>query len=531
MPKILLFCLTTFGFAQLHAQLLTDDNETLFLNWQADACGLDVGFQNPFMNGGNPSQGVLRYHDTGGQYANIRFDAPENLKLYQSANFSFKIYIPSAGLTGNQVNQVSLKLQNNLLNEPWTTQCEVIKPVVLDQWQTVTFDFLNDNFLNFEPNSPDPIYRNDLNRILIQVNGENNNDQVLAYIDDFQYNGGVSGHPIYNYLAWSDEFNIPGAVQASHWFHQTILPAGGSWYNNEIQHYTDRTDNAIVNNGILSIIAKKEVYTNQNVTKQYTSARLNSKFAFTYGRVEVRAKLPTGIGTWPAIWMLGQNINENGAYWQTQGYGTTSWPACGEIDIMEHWGNEQNYIQSAMHTPSSFGNTINHGGRTIPNVSNAFHTYTLDWFPDRMVFSVDGIVHYVYMPNVQNAATWPFDAPQYLLLNIAIEASILPNFTQSSMDIEYVRVYQQAHLSTPDFDLSTSVLIYPNPAQDELLIQTGNSQSYLVEIYDVLGNLVIQTNRENDAQEPINIAQLISGVYVVRITQNGRSETLKLVKS
>ena len=166
MPKILLFCLTTLGFTQLHAQLLTDDNETVFLNWQADACGLDVGFQNPFMNGGNPSQGVVRYHDTGGQYANIRFDAPENLKLYQSAYFSFKIYIPSAGLTGNQVNQVSLKLQNNLLNEPWTTQCEVIKPVVLDQWQTVTFDFLNDNFLNFEPNSPDPIYRNDLNRIL-----------------------------------------------------------------------------------------------------------------------------------------------------------------------------------------------------------------------------------------------------------------------------------------------------------------------------------------------------------------------------
>lgn len=162
------------------SQIILDDNENVFLAWTGDDCNVEVGHQNPYMNAVNLSQGVVRYHDTGGQYANIRLDASSQIKLYQSHTFSFKIYVPSSGLTGNQSNQVSLKLQNNTINEPWSTQTEIIKPVILDQWQAVTFDFLNDNYVNLDQTSPQPIYRNDLNRILIQVNGENNNDQVLA---------------------------------------------------------------------------------------------------------------------------------------------------------------------------------------------------------------------------------------------------------------------------------------------------------------------------------------------------------------
>ena len=166
----------------------------------------------------------------------------------------------------------------------------------------------------------------------------------------------------------------------------------------EIQHYTNRTDNSYVSNGTLKIVAKKETYTNQGHTKQYTSARLNSKYAFRYGRVEIKAKLPKGVGTWPAIWMLGKNINEPGAYWQTKGFGTTSWPACGEVDIMEHWGSNQNYVQSAIHTPSSYGGTVNLGGQNISTASSQFHIYTIDWSEEKMVFSVDGNVHYTYNP-------------------------------------------------------------------------------------------------------------------------------------
>jgi beta-glucanase (GH16 family) len=139
--------------------------------------------------------------------------------------------------------------------------------------------------------------------------------------------------------------------------------------------------------------------------------------------------------------MLGKNIIEPGSYW-TATSGTVYWPACGEVDIMEHWGNDQNYIQSALHTPSSYGSTVNLGGQTIPTASTDFHIYTLEWTIDKMVFSVDGVVHYTYNPAVKDATTWPFNAPQYLLLNVAMQPYIDPNFTQSAMEVDYVRVYQ-----------------------------------------------------------------------------------------
>ena len=228
-------------------------------------------------------------------------------------------------------------------------------------------------------------------------------------------------------------------IDSSKWHHQTLLPNGPSWFNGEQQHYTNRTDNSYVSDGTLKIVAKKGTFTDQGQTKQYTSARLNSKFAFQYGRVEVRAKMPTGFGTWPAIWMLGKNINERGAYFQTLGLGTTPWPQCGEVDIMEHWGRDQNYVQSAIHSPSSHGATVNKGGRYIGTTSTQFHTYTLDWNAQNMVFRVDDSIHYIYSPAVKNSATWPFDAEMFLLLNVAVEGNA--NFVESAMEVDYVRVY------------------------------------------------------------------------------------------
>ena len=246
---------------------------------------------------------------------------------------------------------------------------------------------------------------------------------------------------IFSTLVWSDEFNGSGAINTANWFPQTLLPDGNNWYNGELQHYTNRPTNIFESNGALNLVAKKETFTDQGRTKQYTSARLNSKFAFKYGRVEVRAKLPSGAGTWPAIWMLGKNIIEPGGYW-TATHGTLSWPACGEIDIMEHWGTNQNYVQSAMHTPSSYGGTVNLGGQTIATASSEFHIYTLVWTAEKMVFSVDNVAHYTYNPSVKNASTWPFDAEQYILLNFAIQSNIISNFTEDAMEVDYVRVYQ-----------------------------------------------------------------------------------------
>ncbi len=258
---------------------------------------------------------------------------------------------------------------------------------------------------------------------------------------------------VYNNLVWSDEFNTNGAVDSNKWFQQTQLPAGGSWFNNEVQHYTNQLSNSFISNGNLNIVAVKEPYTSQGITKQYTSARLNSKFAFTYGRVDIRAKVPNSQGTWPALWLLGKNVNEDGGFFDSN-FGTTSWPACGEIDIMEHGifpGQPINYIGSAIHTPSSFGNTVNKGGIQASDIAQNYHIYSMNWSPNQITFLLDNVAFYTYNPAVKNANTWPFNLDQYLLLNIAMggfAGAIPTNFTQASMLIDYIRVYQNTAIDT-----------------------------------------------------------------------------------
>ncbi len=518
------------------AQTVEDDFEGngTITTWYGDNCNLNTSLPNPYQQGINNSATVLAYGDVGGQYANVGFDVSNNFDLSINHTFSIKIYVPSGGLTGNQNNQVSLKLQDGTLNQPWSTQSEIIKPISLNQWQTVTFDFEDDNYINLDNNSPSPTQRTDFNRVLIQVNGENNSDHVLALLDDIYYDGTIPVDPVYDYLVFSDEFDVNGAIEQSKWFHQTQLPTPGSWYNGEIQHYTNRTANAIVENGFLKIIAKKESFTDQGYTKQYTSARLNSKFAFTYGRVEVNAKLPFGVGTWPALWMLGKNINENGGYWDTQGYGTTGWPACGEIDIMEHWGTNQNYVQSAMHTPSSYGGTVNLGGQTVPTASTDFHVYALEWTPQKMVFSVDGVIHYTYNPSVKDASTWPFDTDQYVLLNVAIQSVIDPNFTQSAMEIDYVRVYQETPVSTAKVDHSVDQNYYPNPVDSELNIIVANAeaQNILLKIYNLNGKLIKTYNKtvNNNHISLDNLHNLSTGMYMVLYVLNNKPYSFKFLK-
>ncbi len=518
----------------IHAQIQTveDDFEGngTITTWTGDDCNFNSNLANPHVQGINTSATVLEYQDVGGQYANVRFEVANTFDLSTDHVFTLKIYVPSSGLTGNQTNQISLKLQDGTSGTPWSTQSEIIKPLQLDQWQVVSFDFLNDSYFNLDPTSPPPTQRTDFNRVLFQINGENNNDLVLAYIDDVLYNGTIAADPEYNLLVWSDEFDVNGAINSSNWHHQTQLPAGGSWFNGEIQHYTDKLDNSYVDNGILRIVGKKETFTDQGETKQYTSARLNSKFAFQYGKVEVRAKLPSGVGTWPAIWTLGKNITEGGAYWTTQGYGTTPWPACGEIDILEHWGTNQNYIQSATHTPSSFGNTGNLGGQTIPTASTDFHTYTLVWYPEKLVFSVDGVPHYTYEPATQDANTWPFDAEQYLLLNFAILPNIDPGFTEDALEIDYVRIYQADPLSSTTVASKQlfEVQIAPNPASDNTTISyhLPRTMDIKLVIHDINGKrvqtLINGQQSEGDQQVQWDIKNLSTGVYFYSLmTEDG----------
>lgn len=286
---------------------------------------------------------------------------------------------------------------------------------------------------------------------------------------------------VYSDLVWSDEFTTNGTVNATNWFHQTQLPAGGNWFNNEVQHYTNQLSNSFVDGGFLNIVAKKEPFTDQGYTKQYTSARLNSKFAFKYGRVDVRAKIPVDLGTWPAIWLLGKNVNEDGAYFDAN-FGTVDWPACGEIDIMEHGitpSQPTNYVQSALHTPSSFGNTTNIGGAIASDLVNNYHVYSMNWSPFQITFLLDNVAYYTYNPTIKTPNNWPFTSEQYILLNIAmggIAGTINPNYNQSSMLVDYVRVYQNTLVDTQaPTNFTASVGAITNNSVELMLNANDNS--------------------------------------------------------
>ncbi|MFV8324848.1 family 16 glycosylhydrolase [Flavobacterium sp. ZS1P14] len=225
-------------------------------------------------------------------------------------------------------------------------------------------------------------------------------------------------------LVWSDEFNTDGAPDSSKWGYD--LGAGG-WGNNESQYYTNRAENIIVQNGLLKIRTLKESFSGSN----YTSARIltKDKFSFKYGRVEIRAKLAAGGGTWPALWMLGANSS------------TVGWPACGEIDMMEHIGNELNKIHGSLHSPGRSGNTPDTGTVVISNAATEFHIYSIDWTAASIKFYVDNQLFYTF----SNAAAFPFNQNFFLIINSAIGGNfggtIDPNFTSSTFEIDYVRVY------------------------------------------------------------------------------------------
>ncbi len=244
-------------------------------------------------------------------------------------------------------------------------------------------------------------------------------------------------------LVFSDEFEYEGSADPEKWHYQVIPPNNGSWYNNELQHYTDRADNSFVSDGTLKIVALKEQYTTNSSTKSYTSARLNSKFVFTYGRVEFRAKLPIEAGTWPAFWTLGANINETGNYFGDQ-YGSVGWPACGEIDIMEQNGWNKNSVIAHFHWGDmNTGEYMNSGGTTtISDVSSAFHIYSMEWNSSSIKVFVDNELVY----QLSNSFNKPYNDLHYLLMNLAIGGTLggdVPeSFTEDILEIDYVRVYQ-----------------------------------------------------------------------------------------
>ena len=238
----------------------------------------------------------------------------------------------------------------------------------------------------------------------------------------------------YTNLVMSDEFDTDGAPNGALWNYEIGTGANG-WGNNELQYYTDRTENVKVENGYLLITANREEYNGS----LYTSARITTqgKFEQAYGRFEARIKVPSGKGFWPAFWLLGNDCETN------------IWPDCGEIDIMEFVGDDPTRIFGTVHGPNySAGEGITksyelEGSR----YDTSFHVFGIEWSPESINYYVDDALYQTITP-ADVPGEWVFDHPFYIILNVAVGGNLpgAPNeetvFPQSML-VDYVRVYQQ----------------------------------------------------------------------------------------
>lgn len=241
--------------------------------------------------------------------------------------------------------------------------------------------------------------------------------------------------PVTYALVWSDEFSADGLPDPSKWAYDTGMNKPG-WHNRELQYCSSaRSENAEVRGGHLIIQARKERLTQAADWggQRYTSSRLFTKglAEWTYGFFEIRAKLACGKGSWPAIWMLNSAVN---------------WPAGGELDIMEHVGRQPGRVFSTVHTAAAYG-TGKGDATQVGDACTAFHNYQMHWTPHELRFGIDGRVHFIYPNPGTGPAQWPFDAPQFLILNIAVGGdfggAVDDTIFPVRMEIDHVRVHQK----------------------------------------------------------------------------------------
>jgi beta-glucanase (GH16 family) len=253
----------------------------------------------------------------------------------------------------------------------------------------------------------------------------------------------AGGVPAGFHLVWADEFAVDGLPDAARWSYDTERNVAG-WYNNELQYYSNaRLENSRVIGGSLIITARQEDLAAAGFTdwgrQRYSSARLvtRGKAQWTYGFVEIRAKLPCGRGSWPALWMLSSPPQQ-------------AWPDDGEIDIMEHVGFDPGVIHGTVHTRSY--NHMRGNARTatttLPDACTAFHKYQLTWTSNQLKVGVDDRNYYQYSNDGSGQSEWPFESPQYLIFNVAVggdwggQRGVDDSIFPIRMEVDYVRVYQ-----------------------------------------------------------------------------------------
>jgi beta-glucanase (GH16 family) len=322
-------------------------------------------------------------------------------------------------------------------------------------------------------------------------------------------------------LVWSDEFDYTGLPATEKWGYDTDGNAW-DWGNNELQFYTDsRQENAWVENDVLTITARKE----QMGGKEYTSARLitKNKGDWLYGKVEVRAKLPGGTGTWPAIWMLPTD-------WE---YG--NWPSSGEIDIMEYVGYDPGVVHGTIHT-EAYNHILGTQKGAQISVSDAeteFHVYSLRWTPDKIEVYVDDTKYFTFLAQ-GDYTTWPFDKRFHLLLNVAVGGSwggaqgVDNDIFPVKMEVDYVRVYQDKTTSINKIGEVTNITISPNPVRDVISI-SSTKEFNLVEVFTLNGKKMGSYDFSVAKSIKINASDLKPGIYFLSI-KNKIGEIIGLKK-
>lgn len=266
--------------------------------------------------------------------------------------------------------------------------------------------------------------------VLRGISSPFNGDDPLAWYSTFvpedAGSGGGGEDPVFDTLIFEEEFDT-GTLDTATWNYEIGTGENG-WGNGESQYYTDRPENIVVEDGMLKITARQENFAGS----AYTSSRIQTyqKFEFQYGRVDIRAKLPTGGGTWPALWLLGSDFETN------------AWPAAGEIDIMEHVGNQQNTIFGSTHDPANFGGNSRSVNTVVEGVSDDFNVYSIIWSENTIRFLINDEEYGA----LSNSGSLPFNKDFFLILNVAMGGNfggaIDPAFSSSTMEVDYIRVYQ-----------------------------------------------------------------------------------------
>jgi beta-glucanase (GH16 family) len=311
-------------------------------------------------------------------------------------------------------------------------------------------------------------------------------------------------------LIWSDEFNGT-SVNTSNW---NFEQGAGGWGNQELQYY--RSQNATVSGGVLNITARRESYGGA----AYTSARINTagKRTFTYGFLEASCRMPMGQGYWPAFWMIGQN------------FGSVGWPACGEIDIMEHVNSEARVVGTIHWNGPNGYSLYNASYNTSPG---NWHRYQLNWNQYGMRWYVDGVQYHT--ANITNSinSTEEFHRPFFFILNLAI-GGVWPGSPTSStpfpavFQVDYVRVYQQSNARMPGADEEiakngaeeqNNVRVYPNPVQDVLNYSVPEGlENHTLKMYDIEGREVISRDvRDVKESNSINVSTVKPGYYIMDV--------------